>query len=183
MCNGDGSTCLPGSRDSVARNSTSTKKEVTPGAANLITSALDWLKRMGYDVDRRGQIASPESTTKGTQKEDFYWAVVKSGCSVSCGGGSAAIDVCEIIFNFCDFIKIFYLIFSRKQDSSSKSNQLKCVELIMSRLLRIDPIKRLFVRLCLCCIFVSLLMALFLFIRFGDLLCGMSKVRRWFSSH
>ena len=93
MCNGDGSTCLPGSRDSVTRNSTSTKKEFTPGAANLITSALDWLKRMGYDVDRRGQIASPESTTKDTQKEDFYWAVVKSGCSVSCGGGRAMIGV------------------------------------------------------------------------------------------
>ena len=88
VCNGDGSTCLPGSRDSVTRNSTSTKKEFTPGAANLITSALEWLKHMGYDVDRRGQIASPESaTTKDTQKDDFYWAVVKSGCSVSCGGG------------------------------------------------------------------------------------------------
>lgn len=114
MCNGDGSTCLPGSRDSVERNSTSTKKEVTPGAANLITSALNWLKRMGYDVDRRGQIASPESTTKDTQKEDFYWAVVKSGCSVSCGGGNAANGVCEIMYFFIDFIKIFYLIFSRK---------------------------------------------------------------------
>ena len=107
MCNGDGSTCLPGSRDSVARNSTSTKKEVTPGAANLITSALDWLKRMGYDVDRRGQIASPESTTKGTQKEDFYWAVVKSGCSVSCGGGSAAIDVCLLFIR--SFMSMLYL--------------------------------------------------------------------------
>ena len=87
VCNGDGSTCLPGSRDSVIRNNTSTKKEFTPGAANLITTALDWLKNMGYDVDRRGQIASPESTTKDAPKDDFYWAVVKSGCSVSCGGG------------------------------------------------------------------------------------------------
>lgn len=87
VCNGDGSTCLPGSRDSVAKNNTNTKKAFTPGAANLITSALAWLKRMGYDVDRRGQIASPESTTKDTAKDDFYWAVVKSGCSVSCGGG------------------------------------------------------------------------------------------------
>lgn len=88
MCNGDGSTCLPGSRDSVTTNTSSTKKAFTPGAANLITSALDWLKRMGYDVDRRGQIAAPESTTKDAQKDDFYWAVVKTGCSVSCGGGN-----------------------------------------------------------------------------------------------
>lgn len=91
VCNGDGSSCAPGSRDSVARNTTSTKKAVTPGAVNLITSALDWLKRMGYDVDRRGQIASPESATKDSQKDNFYWAVVKSGCSVSCGGGNEAI--------------------------------------------------------------------------------------------
>lgn len=87
VCDGDGSSCLPGSRGSVARNSTSIKKAFTPGAANLITSALEWLKHMGYDVDRRGQIASPESTPKDTEKDDFYWAVVKSGCSVSCGGG------------------------------------------------------------------------------------------------
>ena len=100
VCNGDGSTCLPGSRESVTRNSTSTKKAVTPGAANLITSALEWLKHMGYDVDRRGQIASPESTTKDTQKDDFYWAVVKSGCSVSCGGGSGCggLNVFKIYF-------------------------------------------------------------------------------------
>ena len=91
VCNGDGSSCAPGSRDNVARNSTSTKKAVTPGAVNLITSALDWLKRMGYDVDRRGQIASPESATKDSQKDNFYWAVVKSGCSVSCGGGNAVL--------------------------------------------------------------------------------------------
>lgn len=104
VCNGDGGSCLPGSRDSLTRNSTSTKKEVTPGAANLITSALDWLKHMGYDVDRRGQIASPESATKDTQKDDFYWAVVKSGCSVSCGGGSVVIIVFKIsaiIFLHC----------------------------------------------------------------------------------
>ena len=91
VCNGDGSSCAPGSRNSVERNTTSTKKAVTPGAVNLITSALDWLKRMGYDVDRRGQIASPESATKDSQKDNFYWAVVKSGCSVSCGGGKEAI--------------------------------------------------------------------------------------------
>jgi len=110
VCNGDGSTCLPGSRDSVTRNSTSTKKEFTPGAANLITSALEWLKHMGYDVDRRGQIASPESaTTKDTQKDDFYWAVVKSGCSVSCGGGS------EVSFAEC-----------RRSDDGSPVNEEKC---------------------------------------------------------
>lgn len=115
MCNGDGSTCLPGSRDSVARNSTTTKKEVTPGAANLITSALDWLKRMGYDVDRRGQIASPESATKDTDKEEFYWAVVKSGCSVSCGGGSAAIGVPEILLISLILSRRFILFFTSKQ--------------------------------------------------------------------
>jgi len=109
VCNGDGSTCLPGSRDSVARNSTTTKKEVTPGAANLITSALDWLKRMGYDVDRRGQIASPESATKDTDKEEFYWAVVKSGCSVSCGGGS------EVSYAEC-----------RRSDDGSPVTEAKC---------------------------------------------------------
>ena len=42
---------------------------------------------MGYDVDRRGQIASPDSTTRETESDSYYWAVVKSGCSVSCGGG------------------------------------------------------------------------------------------------
>ena len=90
MCNGDGSSCSPGSKADVTNvNTTSTKKAVTPGSgtSNLITSALNWLKRMGYDVDRRGQIASPESATKETEKDEFYWAVVKSGCSVSCGGG------------------------------------------------------------------------------------------------
>ena len=119
MCNGDGSTCLPGSRDSVARNSTSTKKEVTPrGAANLITNALDWLKRMGYDVDRRGQIASPESATKDTQKEEFYWAVVKSGCSVSCGGGSAVISVCEIMLMYLGLSRRFIMFSSANKRGS-----------------------------------------------------------------
>lgn len=109
VCNGDGSSCAPGSRDSVARNTTSTKKAVTPGAVNLITSALDWLKRMGYDVDRRGQIASPESATKDSQKDNFYWAVVKSGCSVSCGGGS------EVSYAEC-----------RRSDDGSPVNVEKC---------------------------------------------------------
>ncbi|KAM7451153.1 disintegrin and metalloproteinaseith thrombospondin motifs protein [Porites harrisoni] len=109
VCNGDGSTCLPGSRDSVTTNTSSTKKAFTPGAANLITSALDWLKRMGYDVDRRGQIAAPESTTKDAQKDDFYWAVVKTGCSVSCGGGS------EDSFAEC-----------RRSDDGSPVNEEKC---------------------------------------------------------
>ncbi|XP_078346439.1 A disintegrin and metalloproteinase with thrombospondin motifs 6-like isoform X2 [Oculina patagonica] len=109
VCNGDGSTCLPGSRESITRNSTSTKKEFTPGAANLITSALDWLKHMGYDVDRRGQIASPEGANKDTQKDDFYWAVVKSGCSVSCGGGS------EVSYAEC-----------RRSDDGSPVNEAKC---------------------------------------------------------
>lgn len=109
VCNGDGSSCLPGSRGSVARNSTSIKKAFTPGAANLITSALEWLKHMGYDVDRRGQIASPESTPKDTEKDDFYWAVVKSGCSVSCGGGS------EVSFAEC-----------RRSDDGSPVNEEKC---------------------------------------------------------
>ena len=111
VCNGDGSSCLSGSRDNVARNSTSTKKAVTPGAVNLITSALDWLKHMGYDVDRRGQIASPEGAAKDTQKDDFYWAVVKSGCSVSCGGGNAMIAFLRItsrillkVFRFAQYV-------------------------------------------------------------------------------
>lgn len=96
LCNGDGSSCSPGSKADVTNvNTTSTKKAVTPGSgtSNLITSALNWLKRMGYDVDRRGQIASPESATKETEKDEFYWAVVKSGCSVSCGGGQYLIPI------------------------------------------------------------------------------------------
>ena len=91
MCNGDGSTCSRGTKaeDVTKLNTTSTKKVVIPGSgtAKLLTSALDWLKRIGYDVDRHGQIASPESATKDSEKNDFYWAVLKSGCSVSCGGG------------------------------------------------------------------------------------------------
>lgn len=113
VCNGDGSTCSPGTKteDVTKLNTTSTKKAVTPGSGtvNLLTSALDWLKRMGYDVDRRGQVASPESATKDAEKDDFYWAVVKSGCSVSCGGGS------EVSFAEC-----------RRSDDGSPVNEEKC---------------------------------------------------------
>ncbi|XP_015756260.1 PREDICTED: A disintegrin and metalloproteinase with thrombospondin motifs 18-like [Acropora digitifera] len=112
LCNGDGSSCSPGSKADVTNvNTTSTKKAVTPGSgtSNLITSALNWLKRMGYDVDRRGQIASPESATKETEKDEFYWAVVKSGCSVSCGGGS------EVSSAEC-----------RRSDDGSPVNEEKC---------------------------------------------------------
>lgn len=54
MCNGDGSFCLLGFRDSVEWNSISIKKEVIFGVVNFIISVLDWFKCMGYDVDRRG---------------------------------------------------------------------------------------------------------------------------------
>ena len=91
VCNGDGSTCVPGaSRQTISQNSTSIKKGVTPGGNNLISSALNWLKKMGYDVDRRGQIATPDKTAAKGSSDDqdlFYWATVRSGCSVSCGGG------------------------------------------------------------------------------------------------
>ena len=57
VCNGDGSTRSPGTKeeDVTMLNTTSTKKVVTPGSGtvNLLTSALDWLKRIGYDVDKR----------------------------------------------------------------------------------------------------------------------------------
>jgi len=70
---------------------------------------------MGYDVDRRGQIASPESATKDTDKEEFYWAVVKSGCSVSCGGGSGAIGVHKIMLISLILLRRFLLFFISKQ--------------------------------------------------------------------
>lgn len=54
VCNGDGSLCVFGFRDSVVRNIISIKKVVILGVVNFIISVLDWLKWMGYDVDRCG---------------------------------------------------------------------------------------------------------------------------------
>lgn len=90
VCNGDGSTC----DSTITRNSitnstvTGSKKDLTPlPTTSLLVTALNSLRNMGYDVDRRGQIANPNNELDENSDEPFYWGVVKSGCSVSCGGG------------------------------------------------------------------------------------------------
>lgn len=58
MCNGDGSICLLGIKmeDVIKLNIISIKKVVILGfgIVNFLISVLDWLKCMGYDVDRCG---------------------------------------------------------------------------------------------------------------------------------
>ena len=90
VCNGDGSTCDSSITRNLISNSslTGSKKDITPSPAkSLLITALNALKNLGYNVDRRGQIANPNTILDEGSDEPFYWGVVKSGCSVSCGGG------------------------------------------------------------------------------------------------
>lgn len=56
-----------------------------PKAGALLGTAVTWFKNLGFDVDRRGHIATVDASPDVDDK--FYWGVVKSGCSVACGGG------------------------------------------------------------------------------------------------
>ncbi|KAK3730048.1 hypothetical protein QZH41_009566, partial [Actinostola sp. cb2023] len=80
VCDGDGSSCSHGKS-----KSTASKKDETPRPEDLLNNAVSWFKNLGFTVDRRGHIASPDSDSD--TDNTFYWGVVKSGCSVACGGG------------------------------------------------------------------------------------------------
>ena len=131
VCNGDGSTCsTAGSTQTITTNTTSAKKEVTPGSGNLITSALNWLKKLGYDVDRRGHIATPENALQKGPSSDgdvFYWATVRSGCSVSCGGGEIKVTVSPVSWNQCLLLFDWCAIVSHRATSSVPIDQLICM--------------------------------------------------------
>ena len=85
VCNGDGSSCQTGEQ----------RNEIPDTATGGIADALKSLKDMGFDMkslygrselslnDKRSGIARPGNKSES----EFGWARVKSGCSVSCGGG------------------------------------------------------------------------------------------------
>ena len=86
ICNGDGSTCA-----------TATEKsdipEMNPSSGG-IADALKSLKDMGFDKGSLYghsllSLSGKRSRIPGTKDvtSEFGWARVKSGCSLSCGGG------------------------------------------------------------------------------------------------
>jgi hypothetical protein len=87
VCDGDGSSCSQAqARNKININTTaSIKKDVLPKAGTLLGSAVTWFKNLGFNVDRRGHIATPDGSPD--VDDTFYWAVKKTGCSVACGGG------------------------------------------------------------------------------------------------
>ncbi|XP_032220130.2 A disintegrin and metalloproteinase with thrombospondin motifs 6 isoform X2 [Nematostella vectensis] len=88
VCDGDGSSCT-GVTDTANNTSSAQKKDALPHGGGLLVTAISVLKNLGYDVDRRGHVAKPDDDRSNTDGDDtFYWAVEKTGCSVSCGGGA-----------------------------------------------------------------------------------------------
>ena len=80
VCNGDGSTCLYGNGSDEALRANLTQKYKEQG--HTFKKTLSLLQKMGYKV--------PENFASAKMDEvisDFYWAVLKSGCSQTCGGG------------------------------------------------------------------------------------------------
>ena len=86
ICNGDGSTCATGTEKSDIPEMNS--------SSGGIADALKSLKDMGFDMGslyghsqlslmgKRWRIPGTKDVTS-----EFGWARVKSGCSLSCGGG------------------------------------------------------------------------------------------------
>lgn len=110
VCNGDGSSCQTGVDRSTIPD--------TSGAGG-ISDALKSLKDMGFDMSSlygrgtlkmNGENKRSEIGGKGDSvMNEFTWARIKSGCSVSCGGGT------EIITPEC-----------RRQDDGSPAPESKC---------------------------------------------------------
>ena len=80
VCNGDGSTCLYGNKKDEALKANLTQKYREQG--HTFKKTLLLLQKMGYEVP--GDFASAKIDEVIS---DFYWAVLKSGCSQTCGGG------------------------------------------------------------------------------------------------
>lgn len=80
VCNGDGSTCLYGNSSDEALKVNLTQKYKEQG--HTFKKTLSLLQKMGYKVP--GDFASAKMDEVIL---DFYWAVLKSGCSQTCGGG------------------------------------------------------------------------------------------------
>ncbi|XP_057290630.1 A disintegrin and metalloproteinase with thrombospondin motifs 6-like [Hydractinia symbiolongicarpus] len=89
VCNGDGSTCTTGEE----------RSKIPQGAVGTggIVDALKSLKDMGFDMGSLYgkstlDLSSKRSGIPGKDVvSDFGWARIKSGCSVSCGGGIESI--------------------------------------------------------------------------------------------
>ena len=80
VCNGDGNTCRYGNSTDEALKAKLTQKYKDQG--DTFKKTLSLLKKMGYSV--------PEdyaSTKMNEVVSDFYWAVTRTGCSATCGGG------------------------------------------------------------------------------------------------
>ena len=80
ICNGDGSTCHYGNSTEEELKANLTQKYKQQG--DTFKKTLSLLQKMGYSV--------PEDYASAKMNEvvsDFYWAVIKTGCSATCGGG------------------------------------------------------------------------------------------------
>ena len=80
VCNGDGSTCQFGNSSNEALKTSLTEKYKEQG--QTFKKTLSLLNKMGY-ADPRDQA----SADKDDVISEFFWAVVKTGCSATCGGG------------------------------------------------------------------------------------------------
>ena len=92
VCDGDGSSCLNGIEKSIIPDSSSTQ---SIGTSSGLSIALNSLKDSGFDLGTLYGKASPLGGSEGDEKRsgiphhgEFVWARIKSGCPVSCGGGT-----------------------------------------------------------------------------------------------
>ena len=80
VCNGDGSTCRYGNSTEETLKAKLTQKYKEQG--RTFKKTLSLLQKMGYGVPEEYASAKMDEVIS-----DFYWAVVKTGCSATCGGG------------------------------------------------------------------------------------------------
>ena len=80
VCNGDGRTCTFGNSSVEALKKTLVDKYKEQGHTFKNTFSL--LKKLGYKLPQ-----NDASVDTNDIISEFYWAVIRTGCSATCGGG------------------------------------------------------------------------------------------------
>ena len=91
VCNGDGSTCRYGNNADEDLKANLTQKYKEQG--RTFKKTLSLLKTMGYGVPENYASAKIDEVIS-----DFYWAVIKTGCSATCGGGQFIVRQLKVFF-------------------------------------------------------------------------------------
>lgn len=81
VCNGDGSTCRyrNGTMETLKTKLTRKYKE----QGRTFKKTLSLLRKMGYGVPENFAAAKVDEVIS-----HFYWAILRTGCSATCGGGN-----------------------------------------------------------------------------------------------